>query len=243
MRRRLDVVGVGPRHHERDGVLGGPELTGRSSTQETDLTTFLPKKRWQFMHVPRSAVEPSKVVAAFANDRAKMHTAARAHPDPTALCIGFSGRSSKKSDPTVVGQVADMSMRSVFCPIVVCKHAPVNATKRHFVYIADATDRCIDGMKILDGFLQKDDRLTFLHSLTHGSEEGLVRCFREYEKRSNFEFIADDASTLDVLRERESLVDVDYVCVATRPKKERGSFADALVRHHAGNIIIIKSVA
>ena len=122
------------------------------------------------MHVPRSAVEPSKVVAAFANDRAKMHTAARAHPDPTALCIGFSGRSSKKSDPTVVGQVADMSMRSVFCPIVVCKHAPVNAKKRHFVYIADATDRCIDGMKILDGFLQKDDRLTFLHSLTHGSE-------------------------------------------------------------------------
>ena len=218
-------------------------FTGRSSTQETDLTTFLPKKRWQFMHVPRSAVEPSKVVAAFANDRAKMHTAARAHPDPTALCIGFSGRSSKKSDPTVVGQVADMSMRSVFCPIVVCKHAPVNAKKRHFVYIADATDRCIDGMKILDGFLQKDDRLTFLHSLTHGSEEGLVRCFREYEKRSNFEFIADDASTLDVLRERESLVDVDYVCVATRPKKERGSFADALVRHHAGNIIIIKSVS
>ena len=54
------------------------------------------------MHVPRSAVEPSKVVAAFANDRAKMHTAARAHPDPTALCIGFSGRSSKKSDPTAV---------------------------------------------------------------------------------------------------------------------------------------------
>ena len=186
------------------------------------------------MHVPRSAVAPSKVVAAFANDRAKMHTAARAHPDPTALCIGFSGRSSKKSDPTVVGQVADMSMRSVFCPIVVCKHAPVNAKKRHFVYIADATDRCIDGMKILDGFLQKDDRLTFLHALTHGSEEGLVRCFREYEKRSNFEFIADDSSTLDVLRERESLVDVDYVCVATRPKKERGSFADALVRHHAG---------
>ena len=221
----------------------GRELTGRSSTQETDLTTFLPKKRWQFMHVPRSAVAPSKVVAAFANDRAKMHTAARAHPDPTALCIGFSGRSSKKSDPTVVGQVADMSMRSVFCPIVVCKHAPVNAKKRHFVYIADATDRCIDGMKILDGFLQKDDRLTFLHALTHGSEEGLVRCFREYEKRSNFEFIADDSSTLDVLRERESLVDVDYVCVATRPKKERGSFADALVRHHAGNIIIIKSVS
>ena len=70
------------------------------------------------MHVPRSAVAPSKVVAAFANDRAKMHTAARAHPDPTALCIGFSGRSSKKSDPTVVGQVADMSMRSVVCPIV-----------------------------------------------------------------------------------------------------------------------------
>ena len=52
-----------------------------------------------------------------------------------------------------------------------------------------------------------------------------------------------EAATLDVLRERESLVDVDYVCVATRPKKERGSFADALVRHHAGNIIIIKSVA
>ena len=242
-RRWLDVVGAGHRHRERDGILGGPELTGRSSTQETDLTTFLPKKRWQFMHVPRSAVAPSKVVAAFANDRAKMHTAARAHPDPTALCIGFSGRSSKKSDPTVVGQVADMSMRSVFCPIVVCKHAPVNAKKRHFVYIADATDRCIDGMKILDGFLQKDDRLTFLHALTHGSEEGLVRCFREYEKRSNFEFIADDSSTLDVLRERESLVDVDYVCVATRPKKERGSFADALVRHHAGNIIIIKSVS
>ncbi len=243
--RWLDVVGAGPRHHEREGEtrLGGPELTGRSSTQETDLTTFLPKKRWQFMHVPRSSVAPSKVVAAFANDRAKMHTAARAHPDPTALCIGFSGRSSKKSDPTVVGQVADMSMRSVFCPIVVCKHAPVNAKKRHFVYIADATDRCIDGMKILDGFLQKDDRLTFLHALTHGSEEGLVRCFREYEKRSNFEFIADDSSTLDVLRERESLVDVDYVCVATRPKKERGSFADALVRHHAGNIIIIKSVS
>ncbi len=81
------------------------------------------------MHVPRSAVAPSKVVAAFA---------ARAHPDPTALCIGFSGRSSKKSDPTVVGQVADMSMRSVFCPIVVCKHAPVNAKKRHFVYISTA---------------------------------------------------------------------------------------------------------
>ena len=129
-------------------------------------------------------------------------------------------------------------MRSVFCPIVVCKHAPVNATKRHFVYIADATDRCIDGMKILDGFLQKDDRLTFLHALTHGSEEGLVRCFREYEA-IELRFIADDSSARRAARAGK-LVDVDYVCVATR-QEERGSFADAQVRHHAGNIIIIKA--
>ena len=112
----------------------GVELSGRSSTQETDLTTFLPSNArggsscgGGSRQVRRRAVQ---VVAAFANDRAKMHTAARAHPDPTALCIGFSGRSSKKSDPTVVGQVADMSMRSVFCPIVVCKHAPVNAVEK-----------------------------------------------------------------------------------------------------------------
>ena len=194
-----------------------------------DLTTFLPKKRWQFMHVPRSAVAPSKVVAAFANDRAKMHTAARAHPDPTALCIGFSGRSSKKSDPTVVGQVADMSMRSVFCPIVVCKHAPVNAKKRHFVYIARATDRCIDGMKILDGFLQKDDRLTFLHALTHGSEEGLVRASA-----------STSAVELRVHRDYSS----DARCASGKPRRRRArasrrgprrsvALRDALVRHHA----------
>lgn len=209
---------------------------------ETDLTTFLPPKRWQFMHVPRSSVSPARVVAAFANDRAKLHAAARAHPDPSALCIGFSGRSSKRSDPTVVGQVADLAMRNCCCPTVICKHPPLNDKKRHFVYLADATERCIDGMKLLDGFLRKDDRLTYLHVRTSGTEEGLIRCFREYEKRATFEFVADGTSTLDVLQTRPCFADVDYVCVATRPKAVPGSFADTLVRHHAGNIIIIKSV-
>lgn len=47
---------------------------------------------------------------------------------------------------------------------------------------------------------------------------------------------------LGVLQSRPCFADVDVAAVATRPKQEIGSVADNLVRHYAGNVLVIKSV-
>ena len=135
---------------------------------ESDLVTFLPTSRWR-VHVVKTGGAGAKtrdVVTAFVNNRPRMPTAVRTHPDPTLVCVGFAGRSTRASrDPTVAGQVACLTMRDCFCPLIVCKRVPAPVC-RHFVMLVEATPRCVAGARVLRGLLRDDDKLTFLHALS-----------------------------------------------------------------------------
>ena len=219
---------------------------------ETDLTTFLPRKRWRFITIPASKVPTKDVVQTFVNDRAHMPCSVRTHPDPTLVLVGFSGRkTSAARDPTVIGQVADLSLRTLFCPTIVCKVAP-RETGRHFVVLVEPVERSVRAADVLSGFLKDDDAVTFLHVLPDGAlknaPDTLMAMLGKWKARANFEFVENldgrAISILDVLQNdpRPCFNDVDFVVVATRPKTEPGSVSDHLVRHYSRNIIIIKTV-
>lgn len=219
---------------------------------ETDLTAYLPSARWRFITIPKSKVPTKDVVRTFVNDRAQMPCAVRTHPDPTVVCVGFSGRKSRESrDPTVVGQVADLSLRTMFCPTVVCKVVP-RSSKRHFVVLVEPSERSVRAVSVLDAFLAADDALTFLHvtdprSAATAPEDVMAR-LGHWKKRADFEFVENangrGDAIVDVLQHdaRPCFSEVDFVVVATRPKSEPGSVSDHLVRHYHGNILIIKTV-
>ncbi|KAH8065804.1 G-protein coupled peptide receptor [Aureococcus anophagefferens] len=219
---------------------------------EADLTGFWPRSRWRFITIPKSKVPTKEVVTTFVNDRSKMPCAVRTHPDPTLVLVGFSGRkTSAARDPTVIGQVADLSLRTLFCPTVVAKVAP-RPRGRHFVMLVEPAERSVRAAEILGTLLRDDDALTFLHVLAHdalkNAPDTLMRMLSKWKARANFEFVENvdgrAISILDALQNepRPCFNDVDFVVVATRPKTEPGSVSDHLVRHYHRNIVIIKSV-
>ena len=103
-------------------------------------------------------------------------------------------------------------------------------------------------MKILafSSFLQKVDGLTFLHALTHGSEEGLVRCFREYEMSIELRVHRGRlarrqvAKAFDVLRERKASSTSTTSASRRGPRRSAAPSRTRSSATSAGNIIIIK---
>ena len=55
------------------------------------------------------------------------------------VCIGIAGRKGPKDDPTILGQVADLAMRSCSQPVIVCRE-PINDIRSYVVFV-DETDR------------------------------------------------------------------------------------------------------
>ncbi|KAH8043785.1 G-protein coupled peptide receptor [Aureococcus anophagefferens] len=140
---------------------------------EADLTGFLARSRWRFITIPKSKVPTKEVVTTFVNDRSKMPCAVRTHPDPTLVLVGFSGRkTSAARDPAVIGQVADLSLRTLFCPTVVAKVAP-RPRGRHFVMLVEPAERS-------------------------NAPDTLMRMLSKWKARANFEFVEHGAG----LRER-----------------------------------------
>ena len=51
------------------------------------------------------------------------------------------------------------------------------------------------------------------------------------------------AAIVDELTHAPSLYDADFVCITTRPKKQRGSISDSIIRYYEGNVLVVKAVA
>ncbi|KAH8045645.1 G-protein coupled peptide receptor [Aureococcus anophagefferens] len=163
---------------------------------------------------------------------------------------GFLPRSRWRFITIPKSKVADLSLRTLFCPTVVAKVAP-RPRGRHFVMLVEPAERA-RAAEILGTLLRDDDALTFLHVLAHdalkNAPDALMRMLSKWKARANFEFVENvdgrAISILDALQNepRPCFNDVDFVVVATRPKTEPGSVSDHLVRHYHRNIVIIKSV-
>lgn len=219
---------------------------------ESELTGFISSKRWRLLALPRQDNATTKdVVRDFVNHRDKMDYCmeAKEHPDPTFVVFGFSGRKSfKDRDPSVIGQVADLSLRSVFCPCIVVK-IPAKQTHRHFVVLVEPLDRCKRAVQIVSNLLKPEDKLTLIHAPrkieTVHAKSKLAELFEGYPA---IRFLEGDPShwvvphdrVVGQLQDADDFKDVDFVCVATRPRPSLGSMSDTLVRRYAGNIILVK---
>lgn len=190
---------------------------------EADLTTWKPASQWSFKML-ESEKQVKDVVVDYVNQE-----------HPGFVVVGFSGRKSPGRDPTVIGQVTDLSLRTVFCPCIVIK-VPVHEV-RHFVVLVDANPRCKTAVGVVSKLVRECDKLTLLHAPLKESKD------LDFE---DVTYLKGDASPHDriirALQDDALFKDVDFVCVATRPKATLGSMSDLLIRKFSGNIIVVKDV-
>ena len=58
---------------------------------------------------------------------------------PLFVCVGWVGRKGPKSDPSVLGSVTDIALRTCVHPVIICKEAP-KAEEEHSYVV------CVDGL-------------------------------------------------------------------------------------------------
>ena len=225
---------------------------------ESDLTPLLPAARWKFLTLKKEEKQTKSTVADFVNKK-ELREKAECFPEdePTLVVVGFSGRkSSKDRDPSIIGQVADLSLRAVHCPIAVIKTPTKPAGQRHFVMLVDAQadSRCLPALRSLIDLLHPDDQLTLLHAQAQVSDKDLEHIQALYASVATrcaaIDFLPNDRVNwrsrtdllLTQLNDTDKYQNVDFVCVACRPRALLGSISDMLVKKYAGNIILIKAL-
>ena len=86
------------------------------------------------------------------------------HEVPSFLCVGFSGRkTADTSRPTVLGQVADLSLRTVACPAIVVKYPPTDTPSKTFCLFAADVPRCWTAFQMLLHLIKPEDTLACVH--------------------------------------------------------------------------------
>ena len=109
---------------------------------DAELTGYLPEERRRLLTVHKSDTETTRAsVAGWVNGCETHAQPSLKHRAPNFLVLGFSGRKEPTRDPYVLGQVADLSLRSVACPCVIVKREPTPGPRKLKLFVCDA-DRC-----------------------------------------------------------------------------------------------------
>jgi len=228
---------------------------------DSELTGFLPeKRRSSLLHVKDDRTTTKSFISEWVNglkaEPDEGATPRRSHRMPNFLIVGFSGRKEPTRDPTVLGQVADLSLRTVACPCVIVKRAPTPGPKTITTFVVDH-ERCWTAYRLLLAIMKPEDKLRVV-TLTEGTDnlaaaEALKAKYlahlheRGYTGDAFAEHYAVDvlakAAGVTAAKAIADIVDderPEYVALATSPKDHIGSVADHLIRSYKGNIIVMK---
>lgn len=222
---------------------------------ETELAPLLPKEKWRYeMVLKEDSVSTKRSVGLWVSGlRDVLVDDSRKHPMPNFLCIGFSGRKSIADEaPSVLGQVADLSLRTVPCPCVVVKYPPSDGPKAFCLLVADLP-RCWIAFELLLHLPGEGDSLKLIHvyedvaeSITKAKElKEKYEAFlagKETKFTVDFELKAKErgSATSGVIHELLDEATYEYIGIATHPKDHIGSIADYLIKHYKGNVICFK---
>ena len=175
---------------------------------------------------------------------------------PNFLIVGFSGRKEAGRDPSVLGQVADLSLRTVACPCVIVKSAPAPGPKTITTFVVDS-ERCWIMYRLLLAIMKPEDKLRIV-TLTEGTDNlaaatKLKAKYVAHLAERGFTAAGLEAHyVFDVVQKpggvsaAKAIIDLvaeaapEYVALATNPKDHIGSVADPLIRHYKGNIVVFK---
>ena len=154
--------------------------------------------------------------------------------------------------PSVLGQVADLSLRTVPCPCVVVKYPPSEGPKSFCLLVADLP-RCWMAFELLLQLPAEGDSLKLIHihedvAAKLGEAEELKQKYEKYlaehptKFKVEFELkgMARGTSKNEVIHELLDNATYEYIALATHPKDHIGSVADYLIKNYKGNIICFK---
>ena len=100
-----------------------------SETCESYLAPMIPRHCYSLNAIMKSPNESTK--SAFVNHVNSVEQA-------VFVCLGWHGRKGVKEDPTVLGSVADVSMKSCAHPVIICKKVPDFEKPQSYII-------CVDG--------------------------------------------------------------------------------------------------
>ncbi|KAH8073679.1 G-protein coupled peptide receptor [Aureococcus anophagefferens] len=191
---------------------------------DSELTGFLPeKRRSSLLHVKDDKTTTKSFISEWVNglkaEPDEGATPRRSHRMPNFLIVGFSGRKEPTRDPTVLGQVADLSLRTVACP---------PRTSCGVVTLTEGTDNLAAAEAL------KAKYLAHLHERGYTGD-----AFAEH-------YAVDVLTKAAGVTAAKAIADIvdderpEYVALATSPKDHIGSVADHLIRSYKGNIIVMK---
>ncbi|KAH8097847.1 G-protein coupled peptide receptor [Aureococcus anophagefferens] len=225
---------------------------------DSELTGFLPeKRRSSLLHVKDDKTTTKSFISEWVNglkaEPDEGATPRRSHRMPNFLIVGFSGRKEPTRDPTVLGQVADLSLRTVACPRVIVKRAPTPGPKTITTFVVDH-ERCWTAYRLLLAIMKPEDKLRVV-TLTEGTDnlaaaEALKAKYlahlheRGYTGDAFAEHYAVDVLTKAAgVTAAKAIADIvdderpEYVALATSPRPHRLRRGPP-IRSYKGNIVM-----
>jgi nucleotide-binding universal stress UspA family protein len=182
---------------------------------------------------------------------------------PDFLCIGFSGRKSEMENRAFMGSKADLALRTVHIPIIICKRPiPLTSSKgdpkvgRSFVFAVALTETSRKGLDILMTILGPKDDLLIVHVKESSELDHVVQT--ELEKAEQFytselhqfgpaksRFLALDptsgVSSVDRLADYvNDETEADFLVIAPRAAQTVTSLSESLILKCKTNVILCK---
>ncbi|GMH81388.1 hypothetical protein TrVE_jg8743 [Triparma verrucosa] len=99
---------------------------------------------------------------------------------PMYVCLGWVGRKGPKEDPTVLGSVSDVAMRSCSHPVIICKNAPEAGAHSFVVCVDSASGRGMIAFENIMSMVKQIDTVTVAYCYT--DEVALQEVKESYEK-------------------------------------------------------------
>ncbi|KAJ1452484.1 hypothetical protein M885DRAFT_444925 [Pelagophyceae sp. CCMP2097] len=219
------------------------DITSRYSTA---LVTLVKPQSWKILvRQKRDEAETKGVVVDWLKDLGT------AEAPPCFVFMGHSGRKAADRDPTILGQVTDVSLRSISAPCVVVKRLPA-AGPHKFLLLVTQESRCMLALKHLVQHALKDgDSLLLVHAVNESDAAGPAKAL-EVAYLNAVEAINLAKCTFEIVtklkgvnagEQLQNIVsdrDPDYCCLSTKATRHVGSVSDYLLKHYKGNCVVYK---
>ncbi len=220
-----------------------------SEDAETKLVSSIPKSHYSLQAVVKNPGDSTK--AAFVSHVNEIDQA-------MYVCLGWVGRKGPKEDPSVLGSVSDVAMRSCHHPVMICKKAPPpNKPHSYVVCVDSGSDRGQWAFDVIMSLSMQVDsvQVAYVYDITdddQGGEAKMVEIKQLYEdifKTNGF----TNTTFLPVLKEpgtpvytaladKINEIAPDFTVVAPDLNLERKelSVSEHIIKGVKSNIIILK---
>ena len=150
---------------------------------ESYLAAYIPKQYYTMESVVKNPAESTKTT--FVGRLNEIDT-------PMFVCLGWVGRKGPKDDPTVLGSVSDVAMRSCSHPVVVCKSVPPDGPLSYAVCVDDDLERGMSAFEATASLSRPIDTVSVVHC--YEDEVGKAKVEGYFQDNFKMEGFGDNIS-------------------------------------------------